>query len=194
MKAPLVSISITAYRARYLNTTIRSALAQSYKNIEVIVQDQCLTEDAAEICRRYPSVRYHRSAEIKEVEDLSDILLNLTHSIELSKGMFVNLLSEDDVLHPFAIEKMVTPMVKDESVHLSFVLPQTIDKKNHFGSILTILKGNKKTHIQGKQIIKQLLRSLNNFIGEPSNALFRKSVIKIRESKYIDFFDDEDLV
>ena len=51
---PLVSILIPTYkRAHLLPMAIRSALAQTYPNIEFVVQDGASTDDTLEILRSY---------------------------------------------------------------------------------------------------------------------------------------------
>ncbi|MBS1757264.1 MAG: glycosyltransferase, partial [Bacteroidetes bacterium] len=51
---PLVSIVITSYnRAHYIEEAIRSALAQDYRNLEIIISDNCSTDGSSEIFKKY---------------------------------------------------------------------------------------------------------------------------------------------
>lgn len=59
---PLVSICIPAYKERDLATAIESALAQTYRNIEIIVSDDAPTDAIRDICAGFGAgVRYVRN-------------------------------------------------------------------------------------------------------------------------------------
>jgi len=49
---PLVSIIVITYNSsEYVIETLESAKAQTYQNIELIVSDDCSTDETLEICR-----------------------------------------------------------------------------------------------------------------------------------------------
>lgn len=55
----LVSVIIPAYNAgEYLAQCIENLLAQTHKNLEIIVVDDGSTDNTAQVARQYPSVRY----------------------------------------------------------------------------------------------------------------------------------------
>ena len=64
-KSPLVSIIITSYnRSRWLQRAIESALAQDYSEFEVIISDNCSTDNSDEVIRRYTNdsrIKYSRN-------------------------------------------------------------------------------------------------------------------------------------
>ena len=60
-KQPLVSILIPAFNAeRYIKETLGSALAQTYRHIEIVVVDDGSTDGTANIIKSYndPRLRY----------------------------------------------------------------------------------------------------------------------------------------
>ena len=89
---PLVSIVIPVYNGEnYLKEAIDSALAQTYKNIEVIVVNDGSSDKTDEICKSYGSkIRYFK----KENGGVSTVL-NL--GIEKMKGEYFSWLSHDDM-------------------------------------------------------------------------------------------------
>lgn len=112
---PFVSIVIPTYnREKLVQKAISSALAQSYRNLEVVVCDNCSTDATfavvEEYMRRDPRVVGHRNA-----ENLGPVR-NWIKGIELSRGEFVQLLFSDDWLGPQAVERMLAPMLNDPDV------------------------------------------------------------------------------
>lgn len=61
MDQPLVSVIIPCFNyVHYLGQCLESVMQQTYKNIEVIVVDDCGQDNAKEICDQYPQVKYIR--------------------------------------------------------------------------------------------------------------------------------------
>ena len=94
---PLVSVIVPCYNgAAFLEEALRSALAQSYPEVEVVVVDDGSTDSSGEIARRFP-VRYIR----QENRGLSEAR---NSGIRESKGSYLVFLDADDRLKPRAIE------------------------------------------------------------------------------------------
>ncbi len=54
MKTPLVSIAMATYNGeKYLKEQLDSIYVQTYKNIEVIVTDDCSTDQTVDILKEY---------------------------------------------------------------------------------------------------------------------------------------------
>ena len=51
---PLVSVFVTCYNAgEYLNDSINSVIGQSYQNWELLIIDDCSTDNSAQIIQRF---------------------------------------------------------------------------------------------------------------------------------------------
>ena len=105
---PLISVLITVFnRERYLATAIESALAQTLRDIEIIVLDDCSTDASWEIAQRYggdPRVRLHRNEfNLGQFPTRNKIA-------GLARGKYLKYLDSDDALLPHCLETMAHMM------------------------------------------------------------------------------------
>jgi len=96
-KLPLVSVVITSYnRQQWIAQAIESALQQNYPNLEIVVNDDCSTDNSVEVIKPYlndPRVRFFRN------EKNLGIALNYRLTfMELAKGDYLMNLGSDDYL------------------------------------------------------------------------------------------------
>lgn len=165
MSLPLVSIVIPSYKPRHFETCLRSALGQSYPNLEILVSDNCPTEAIREICGRYaPHVIYQRNSAIREQNVLS--------SLFGAKGEYIKPLFDDDVLHPFCIERMVAAIQNEPQVELVFSASQVINVHNM--PTETRRPFTASGSMPGRNMVRSVVLSLSNYIGEFSSIMFRR--------------------
>lgn len=99
---PLVTIAIPTFnRANgYLRNAIKCALDQTYRNIEIIVSDNCSSDNTGEIVGTFsdPRIRYFRH----------DVNIgannNFNFCLEKAQGAYFHLFHDDDVIDPDFIE------------------------------------------------------------------------------------------
>lgn len=97
MQIPRLSIIMPAYNtARFIRAAIDSVLAQTYKNFELIVVDDCSPDDCAAICQSYSDMRL-RLVSLTENRGLAGAR---NAGIEVAKGEFIGFLDSDDVAVP----------------------------------------------------------------------------------------------
>ena len=99
---PRVSVVIPAFnQARFLPAAIDSALAQTYRDREIIVVDDGSTDETPDVARRYgDALRYVRQAN-------KGLAGARNTGIERARGEFVALLDSDDVWLPGFLEHMM---------------------------------------------------------------------------------------
>ena len=101
---PKVSIIIPVYNgSNYLDKAIKSALSQTYKNIEVIIINDGSTDngETRRIALSYSNqVRYYE----KENERVASAL---NYGIKKMEGDFFSWLSHDDEYYPKKIEEQI---------------------------------------------------------------------------------------
>lgn len=141
---PLVSIGLPVYNGdRYLETSARSLLAQTYRNIELIICDNASNDDTEAICRRLAGedlrVRYYRNG--------TNIGGAKNHNLtfEFARGEYFRWAAHDDIAHPELIERCIAVLEADRGVVVCHTSFEHIDAdgtvvgdvtRNHCGSPL----------------------------------------------------------
>lgn len=96
------SIVIPAYNyAQYLDDCIQSCLAQTYKNIEIIVVDDCSTDNTFDVVKKYP-VTYIRHQENFGLPTARNT------GIANARGERILCLDADDMIDPTFVEKCIS--------------------------------------------------------------------------------------
>lgn len=105
MEFPLVSILITSYnRESFIEEAINSVLAQTYKNFEIIIVDNCSTDGTRHIFESYknnPKIRiFFNESNIGQFP-------NRNKAASFAKGEFLLYVDSDDTIAPNAVEYIV---------------------------------------------------------------------------------------
>jgi len=116
---PLVSMVIPCYnQGRFLSEAVDSALAQTYRQTELVIVDDGSTDDTAAVARSYGSrLRYCRTPN-RGVYSARNTALSM-----ISGDYFVNL-DADNLLHPQFVERALEVMRSCASPDLAFVYTQ----------------------------------------------------------------------
>lgn len=94
--SPLVSIILPAFNAeKYIREAIESVLLQDYKNIELLIIDDCSTDATASIIN---SISDPRITFIKNDLNLG-LIRTLNKGLGLARGNFIGRIDADDVWH-----------------------------------------------------------------------------------------------
>ncbi len=102
---PLVTIGIPSYnRPDMLARAVRSALAQDYENLEIVVSDDASDAETRNVLRRFESDPRFRCV---YWERNAGLVANWQRCFELARGDLWLCLSNDDWLEPCAVSKMV---------------------------------------------------------------------------------------
>jgi glycosyltransferase involved in cell wall biosynthesis len=101
---PKITIAIPTFnRAVLLGQTIDSVLKQSYVSIEIIVSDNCSTDNTSEVVAAY---RDKRIVYFRQAENLG-MVGNWNFCLQQATGEYFLLLSDDDLLEENSIESLL---------------------------------------------------------------------------------------
>lgn len=98
-----VSIIIPNYNnAQYLKECIESAINQTYSNKEIIIVDDCSTDNSYDIISEFKNQYKDLICVHKNTENLG-VSASLNLAISLSNGDFISWLSSDDIYLPYKV-------------------------------------------------------------------------------------------
>ncbi|MBI5374642.1 MAG: glycosyltransferase [Candidatus Schekmanbacteria bacterium] len=103
---PLVSVAVTTFNyGNYIADAIASVLAQTYKNLEIIIRDDCSPppDKTSEIIAGFKDSRIKFTKNSKNI----GLFVNLNTVLRECKGEYIKILCADDRLKPTCIEEMV---------------------------------------------------------------------------------------
>lgn len=106
MSTPLVSIITPNFNcSRYIAETIESVLAQTYTNWEMIIVDDCSTDDSYQIATEY-SKKDSRIKVLKN-EKNSGAAFSRNSALDIANGEYIAFLDSDDLWLPEKLEKQI---------------------------------------------------------------------------------------
>lgn len=178
---PLVSILIPTFnRPHYFEQALKSALEQSYENIEVIVCDDSTNDETYNMIKPYTqkhsNLRYFKN----ETRLPGKGIGNAQKCLGLATGEYINYLMDDDLFHRDKIARMLPFFLEQDDISLVTSYRGIIDKDgNRLAPIPSSIQlFNKTTIMDGKALGKFILKYLLNVVGEPTTVLFRKKDIE----------------
>lgn len=111
MNEELVSIIMPSYNtAKYIAESIKSVQAQTYKNWELLIVDDCSSDDTDDVVR--PFLSDERIKYLKN-EKNSGAALTRNKALREAKGKWIAFLDSDDLWKPEKLEKMLTFMISN---------------------------------------------------------------------------------
>jgi glycosyltransferase involved in cell wall biosynthesis len=173
----LVSVVIPTFdRPAYLQIALASAVAQSYRDLEIIVCDNASSTDPHAIVAAFddPRVRVHRHA--RNIGQTA----NIVTGVAMTRGEYVAILGDDDVWSVDFIAALIAPMQADPDVIVSFCDHDIIDAQGRVDADMT----ERVTRRFGRHLLRQgIYRSFDEIalvyrsICVVSGSLIRRNAI-----------------
>lgn len=128
----LVSVIINVYNCKtYLPKTLDSVREQSYRNLEVILVDDCSTDGSGEFCDEY--CKQDERFRVIHHEENSGVSGPRNTGLRDAKGDYIYFMDGDDYIHVEAIEALMEA-IKETGLELSafdFVCTDSLEEDTH---------------------------------------------------------------
>ena len=133
---PTVSIIVPNYNhASYLEERLQSIISQTFKAFELIILDDCSSDNSVEVIKRVLGEYPHRL--IVNQANSGSTFAQWDRGIEIATGDLIWIAESDDVAAPQFLDNLVA-MLEDKSVAMAYCQSLAIDEHS---SITANLKG-----------------------------------------------------
>ncbi len=162
-----VSICIPLYNgSRFITETLKSVLNQDYSNMEIIINDDCSTDDSIDIVKGFKDSRI----KVYVNEKNYGLVGNWNKTVSYASGEFIKLMCQDDLLYAGAVSSQVKMLKRYPGASLTVGNTCVIDSK---GSVVMARdRFHRDLLIHGERYAKMALHG-RNIYAEPSNMLYR---------------------
>ncbi|CAC9976395.1 MULTISPECIES: glycosyltransferase family 2 protein [Flavobacterium] len=184
---PLISVILPNYNhANFLEKRLESIFNQTYSNFEVILLDDCSTDNSKEILLKYSKNEYVSHCVFNEINS-GNTFIQWKKGIALAKGEFIWIAESDDFCDPNFLESVSKPLLLNNQITLSYCQSNRVDVHDE-------IIGNWKTYtddldteqftqnfvMDGNLFIEKYLIN-KNVIPNASAVLFRKENLEISD-------------
>ena len=159
---PLISVIVPVYNAtRSLHRSLRSVLRQTLSDFELIVIDDCSTDESADILRSYQAL----DDRVRVFSTTKNSGPGVARNVGLrnARGRYIAFLDSDDFWMREKLERQVRSFDNDDVI-LSYTATVLLNQK---GDILGIRSGRPKVYLRDMQFANPVTLS---------SAMFRKEL------------------
>ena len=180
---PTVSVIVPNYNhARFLRQRLESILNQTYQDFELIILDDCSTDNSRDIIMSY-----------KNNSKVSHIVFNKTNSgsafnqwnkgIGLSKGKYVWIAESDDFCELNMLEELLRALLHKKNTVLSYSTSMMVGEDGIVSARKHIQNNN---YMSGRNFIRKCL-IYSNVIRNASSVLFSREAALRASPNYLEF-------
>lgn len=176
---PLVSVIVPNYNhARYLDQRLESILNQTYRNIEVIILDDCSTDNSLEVIHKYTSDARIVNVVVNE-RNSGNTFLQWDKGLHLAKGELVWIAESDDYCEMNMLETLVAAFYHCDGTVLAFSTSMIVNEK---GECRLPVRQFRNKYLGGIAFIRRYMAIQNNLWNASSAIFCRKTALSINTS------------
>ena len=128
VNAPVLSVVVPIYNVEpYLRSCVESLLAQTFRDIELILVDDGSTDGCSAICDSYARLDSRVRVLHKENGGLSSAR---NAGMGIARASYLSFIDSDDLVHPQMLESLMLPLLRNEDVGASMCAYLRISSEN----------------------------------------------------------------
>ena len=177
---PTVSVIVPNYNHEaFLPERLESVFSQTYQDYEVILLDDCSTDDSRDVIRQYrdrPRVTHCVTSNANSGSPFRQ----WSRGIAMAKGRYIWIAESDDVAHETLLQRLVTRLQSNERASMAYCRSRTIDDRSeplHGGQLypsqLDAERWRQDFCSEGHQEIENFLAYMNT-VPNASAVVFRR--------------------
>ena len=189
---PLVSVVTPVYNGEpYLQECIESVLAQSYKNFEYILVNNCSTDSSLETATHYAKmderIRIIQNDEfLSQVKNYNNALRNISQD-----SVYCKILAADDRMFPTCLQTMVG--VAESNPGVGVISAYTLMDWGSHTTVYLIGLPYQQSIFSGRDICRRFLLDGVYVFGSPTATLIRSEIVRNRDPFYYEDSVTEDV-
>lgn len=131
MQLPFVSVIIPNFNhAPYLQQRMETVISQTYNNFEIILLDDCSTDNSHDIIEKYSEDRRF-SHIVYNKENSGNTFKQWAKGIELSKGEYIWIAESDDWCEPSFLDTIIKGIISNNNCVLGYCQSYYIEEQNN---------------------------------------------------------------
>jgi glycosyltransferase involved in cell wall biosynthesis len=160
MSSPVISIVLPTYNgSRYIRQSIDSCLAQTFTDFELIVVNDCSTDDTLQILEEY--AKKDRRVTVINNAFNKKLPQSLNTGFEVAKGAFFTWTSDDNYYAPTALQAMLKALESNREADLVYADYTLIDENDT---------------VTGTRCFGDINKSFHHWLGCGACFLYKKKV------------------
>ncbi len=185
LKLPLVSFVVTSYNyEKYIAETLASIKLQTYKNFEIIIVDDCSSDNSCNIIEDFISYNQDLKITLIKHKENSGQLASMITGLKAAKGQFVSFIDSDDILMPEYAQNHIRVHLESSVAFTSCQIAE-IGEDNEIHTMYSKASphcDNLETLLTGEKVNFKILKNkrFGGWYWSPnSSAMFRKASIEL---------------
>lgn len=182
----LVSVIVPNYNhSKYLHQRIDSILSQTYQDIELIILDDCSTDNSAEVINCYANNEKVSHIVLNE-QNSGSTFIQWQKGFELSKGELIWIAESDDYCDAEFLQIMVDAFNDNQSLAFAYCTSNIVDGNGNPLNRNDAARRIPGGVFDGAQFVKQYMLS-GNSVWNASAVVMRKEFALSADRQYMNY-------
>ena len=115
MENPVISVCVSVYNSEpYLPMFLDSILNQSFDEYEVVLADNCSTDNSLDILRKYEAA-FPEKVFVYQTDGHGYVGKGRNLAFQKSCGKYIYFCDSDDLVHPSALDKLYNEAIRQDA-------------------------------------------------------------------------------